>query len=48
MEFSYDLNNMTSGLLVDMEDTVVKEKEAVMQQLSVWEEHMREMNGSEK
>ena len=48
VEFSYDLDNMTSGLLADMEDTVVKEKEAVMQQLSVWEEHMREMNGSEK
>ena len=41
MEFSYDLENMTAGLLQDMEDTVVKEKEAVIQQLSVWEEHVR-------
>ena len=48
MEFSYDLENMTAGLLQDMENTVVKEKEAVINQLQVWEEHMREMNGNEK
>ena len=48
MEFSYDLENMTAGLLQDMENTVVREKEAVIQKLQVWEEHMSEMNGSEK
>ena len=48
VEFSYDLDAMTAGLLQDMESTIVKKKEVVMEQLSVWEEHIREMNGSEK
>ena len=48
MDFSIDLDQITSQFIGDQQDTLIRDKEAIIHQLRLWEDQVQTFRGNDK